>query len=153
MHNFPIKLGNKEFWISRSIAICVIAITRDNKILIVKRGNNGQDEPGKWCLPCGYLDYGETLKQACTREFSEETGLYKHPDNFKLYNIFDTPSENRQNVTLCYYIEECERLSYFSPNDEIVDRAYISVDEISYYTFAFNHDKVISKFMSDFYDN
>ena len=30
---------------------------------------------GKWCIPCGYVEYDEDVREAAMREFHEETGL------------------------------------------------------------------------------
>lgn len=48
-------------------------VIREGKILLVKRRN----EPGrgKWSIPGGLVELGETLEQAVIREFKEETGL------------------------------------------------------------------------------
>ena len=39
-------------------------------ILLTKRGDNG-----RWCLPGGQLDSGESVTETCAREVLEETGL------------------------------------------------------------------------------
>ena len=48
-------------------------LVEEDQILLVQRIFN--PEKGKWCLPAGYLDSGETPEQAVKREVLEETGL------------------------------------------------------------------------------
>ena len=43
--------------------------TREN-ILLTRRSDNG-----RWCLPGGGMDAGESASEACVREVLEETGL------------------------------------------------------------------------------
>ena len=35
----------------------------------------GRRYQGHWCIPCGYLEWGEEVRTAAAREFLEETGL------------------------------------------------------------------------------
>lgn len=44
---------------------------RDRPIVLIQRRN----EPLGWALPGGFVDVGETVEQAATREAREETGL------------------------------------------------------------------------------
>ena len=30
---------------------------------------------GQWCIPCGYVEYDEDVRDAARREFREETGI------------------------------------------------------------------------------
>ena len=54
---------------------CVGAIVRDRagRLLLIKRGHD--PEAGKWSLPGGRIEPGETDAQALVREMREETGL------------------------------------------------------------------------------
>ena len=45
----------------------------DGKILLVKRKT--EPEIGKWSIPGGHVDIGESLESAVERELYEETGL------------------------------------------------------------------------------
>lgn len=55
------------------IALCTNAVVFDaerHKILLTRRADNG-----RWCLPGGHVDPGETVAESCAREVREETGL------------------------------------------------------------------------------
>ena len=48
-------------------------ILKDDKILLVKRG--AEPGIGKWSIPGGSMEFGETMEEAVKREVKEETGL------------------------------------------------------------------------------
>jgi 8-oxo-dGTP diphosphatase len=51
------------------IGIAAAARTADGRLLLIRRGDSG-----KWALPGGTLEWGETMRRAITREVFEETG-------------------------------------------------------------------------------
>jgi ADP-ribose pyrophosphatase YjhB (NUDIX family) len=48
-------------------------VLRDDHVLLVRRG--GQPSAGKWSLPGGLVELGETTEEAVLRELVEECGL------------------------------------------------------------------------------
>ena len=54
------------------------------KILLTRRADNG-----RWCLPGGEMDPGESAAEACAREVLEETGLEVQVT--KLVGVYTTP--------------------------------------------------------------
>jgi 8-oxo-dGTP pyrophosphatase MutT (NUDIX family) len=64
--------------------------TNREKVLLTQRADNG-----RWCLPGGGMESGESAAQACEREVWEETGLkvratrligvYSNPDQLVIY--------------------------------------------------------------------
>jgi len=62
---------------SRPIVGVGAIILRDARILLVKRGTPPLE--GKWSLPGGAQELGETLEQAIIREVREETSLCIEP--------------------------------------------------------------------------
>jgi ADP-ribose pyrophosphatase YjhB (NUDIX family) len=49
-------------------------VIEDDRLLLVRRGPNAT-RSGLWCIPCGFLDYGEEVRDGAAREVVEETGL------------------------------------------------------------------------------
>ena len=156
MKNFSIKVDNKEYWISRSIAVVGFVITKDEKgnfvFLANKRGKGCPDYQGCWNLPCGYLDYNETTKQAVSREIYEETGLNVPTYNFDLYNIDDSPGANRQNVTFVYwtknphyYLQQLTTKN--SEKNEVADIKWVKFKDVHKFKWAFNHKQLIREML------
>ncbi|CAG0950046.1 ADP-ribose pyrophosphatase [Anaerolineae bacterium] len=68
----------------------IIFDKKREKVLLTQRADNG-----RWCLPGGGMDAGESVTQACEREVWEETGLrvrvtrligvYSNPDQLVIY--------------------------------------------------------------------
>lgn len=60
----------------RNPGVGVAVLLRDGqeRVLLVQRGPE-VSQSGKWCIPCGYLDYGEAAQAGARREVLEETGL------------------------------------------------------------------------------
>lgn len=56
-------------------AIVCKYIKGEKYILFLKRAADKAVEPGKWCLPGGHIDEGETIEQAAARELKEEANL------------------------------------------------------------------------------
>ncbi|HEY2980527.1 MAG TPA: NUDIX domain-containing protein [Anaerolineales bacterium] len=68
----------------------VILDEKREKALLTRRADNG-----RWCLPGGMMEAGESAAEACAREVREETGLrvrvkrligvYSDPDQLVIY--------------------------------------------------------------------
>jgi 8-oxo-dGTP pyrophosphatase MutT (NUDIX family) len=101
----------QDYFISRAVAVVgvvFISIVGDNmRVLVTKRSEKMRDEAGKYGVPCGYLDWNETLYDAMVREVYEETSLYLPNyeeflvtnNNKKSFTVHDKPTDNRQNVS------------------------------------------------------
>jgi 8-oxo-dGTP diphosphatase len=59
------------FYQNPAVGVAAI-ILRDRKVLLGQRLGSYE---GKWCIPCGYVEWDEDVYGAVRREFEEETGL------------------------------------------------------------------------------
>lgn len=50
----------------------VVVPAEASHLLLVRRTGT---RSGQWCIPCGYIEYGEEIRAAAAREVLEETGL------------------------------------------------------------------------------
>lgn len=156
MRNFPVTVEGKEYWISRSVATVGFIFTVDNglRVLAVKRGKGAPDNIGKWCAPCGYLDYDETLRECCCREVLEETGLKIRRNSLQPFGVDDVPT-GRQNITHRFWdfsINYGGQTVYpggTEPN-EIEDVEWIGMSELNHYEWAFGHKRLIACLACDY---
>jgi ADP-ribose pyrophosphatase YjhB (NUDIX family) len=65
------------------VSAVILDVSR-SKILLTRRTDNG-----RWCLPGGGMDAGESLEECCVREVWEETGLTVRV--VRLLGIYSTP--------------------------------------------------------------
>ena len=153
MNNFPIEHNGETYWVSRSMAVsCFVFANINGKwcVLANQRGIGTPDYQGCWNVPCGYLDYNETTKQAAIRETYEETGVQLSDALF--WGFEDDPEENRQNVTFRYFaIIDDPQPSNVSlstealggEDNEVSSVAWIPLDVIADFDWAFDHDILI----------
>lgn len=158
--NFPIEKDGKTYWVSRSIAVLGLVICESggkNYILVNKRGEGCPDYNGMWNIPCGYLDYNETLREGVCREIWEECGVMVQPTYFALHSVNDDPNDsNLQNVTMRYVAKVPASFMTAMLNDrnseknEVADIMWMDVNDIGNYEWAFNHKQLLKDILFGF---
>ena len=62
------------FFAHMAVGVAVVAAGPSGRVLLVQRAP-GHFGAGLWCLPCGYVEWGEDLRSAAAREALEEAGV------------------------------------------------------------------------------
>ena len=161
--------NGEELWISRSVVvICVVArITDDNKIEILaeKRGPL-VSATGRWCFPCGYLDYDEDLTDAVIREVQEETGYTLERKDVNFIDINSKPEGKKQNVGIRHiaFIDndkkqisdfeldtnEVTELKWIEIGESVGNILNIDVNKLDCVKWAFNHKSLIIHIINEY---
>ena len=93
-----------------------VILHESGRVLLVKR--RYAPRAGAWCLPAGFMEYGETPRQCAARELREETGLgCRLGDLFGVYAGFDDP---RVRAILVLY-EARRSGGRLSPGDDAIE--------------------------------
>ena len=107
----------------------VIFDSTRQSVLLTRRSDNG-----RWCLPGGAMDPGESAAEACAREVLEETGLVVRV--VRLVGLYSTPHQiieyadgnRRQGLTLNF---EAESISgELCISDETTEVGYFSQEQM-----------------------
>jgi mutator protein MutT len=75
-------------------------VVRDGTVLLVRRGK--APLYGRWVVPGGTVELGETLEEALVREMEEETGLRVEP--LEILTVFDRIEREGGRVAYHYVI-------------------------------------------------
>jgi 8-oxo-dGTP diphosphatase len=68
-------IAEARFLIERTRMFAAVAVEKDGQILMLRRGKTAPWMPGKWNLPGGEVEEGETPQQAAAREAREEASI------------------------------------------------------------------------------
>lgn len=125
----------KEYWISRSTVVIPIVFKYDiqnNDIYtLVERRGPAVSHQGEWCCPCGYIDWDESLEEACVREVREETGLELDEERIKLFEVSTDKHTKTQTIDLfyeCWTAYESDfHTDRIETRDEVLDVKWLKV--------------------------
>lgn len=84
-------------------------VVRDGRVLLIRRGK--PPLLGRWAVPGGTVELGESLEQALVREMREETALDVEPS--ELLTVFDRVERDAEGVLYHFVIVDylCRWLS------------------------------------------
>jgi len=112
-------------------------IVREGKIVLVKRGREPFE--GKWALPGGFVDSGESVEEACVREAKEETGLDVRVK--ELVGVFSNPRRDPRGTVGIAFL--CEAMGgEMKGGDDAREAAWFPLEELP--ELAFDHKEIIN---------
>jgi ADP-ribose pyrophosphatase YjhB (NUDIX family) len=113
-----------------------------DKVLLCKR--NIEPRLGKWTLPAGFLEMGETLQEGASRETVEEAGA-----EFELENLFSIMSVARVGQIHIFY--KARLISdKFNPGYETMEAKLFEEAEIPWEEIAF---KTVKETLKNYFED
>lgn len=111
-----------------------------NGIVAIQRSN----PPFGWALPGGFVDYGESLEEAVTREAKEETGL--DITDLKQFHTYSDPKRDPRFHTIgTVFIAQANGRP--EAGDDAAGLKVIKPNEIKNLDFAFDHKKILQDYL------
>jgi ADP-ribose pyrophosphatase YjhB (NUDIX family) len=124
------------FWQNPVVGVAVAVLDADSVIL--GRRSRGI-YAGQWCIPCGYVEYDEDVREAARREFAEETGLLvKLGDVLTVHSNFHNPAMHSVGIWFRGTVEGGE----MQADDDLDDVAYHSLRK-PFPALAFPTDELV----------
>lgn len=125
------------------VGVGALILNEKNEVLLALRSQKAKNERGKWEIPGGAVEFGETLEAALHREVFEEFGVTV--SIVKKFNIVDhiLPDEHQHWVAqtfLCRIVsgepkncepEKCDSVGWFSVQEaESLDLSVVTKEDI-----------------------
>jgi len=134
------QCGSTHYLNPKVISGCLVY--QNDQVLLCKRAI--EPRLGLWTLPAGFMENGETTRQAAIRETLEETGATIKTN--ELFAITNSPHINHVNI---FYLAELKSLDFHSTleSSEVI---LFKKDDIPWDRIAFHTVKLIlEKFFID----
>lgn len=122
-----LRCGLCGFVLYRNPIVGVAAIVMEKGSVLLGKRRPGGPWGDKWCIPCGYVEWGEDIREAAQREFLEETGL-----RVKIGKLFAVHSNfhNQSFLTVGIWFRAEVIGGVLQAGDDLTQAGYLPLDGI-----------------------
>lgn len=133
----------ETFYRNPTVGVAVMLVEKA-KILLVKRSGSYR---GKWCIPCGHVEWGEDVREAAAREFFEETGI-----DVTVGRVFEVHSNfhDTEKQTVGVWFWGCRKGGRLIPGPEVSDVTFFGLDSLP--DLAFPTDVKVCKELMEYFE-
>ncbi len=121
----------------------IIPILPDGRIVLVRRRDTG-----KWSLPGGVVDWGETIPSTVRRELTEETGLELKTLK-RLVGVYSEPDRDPRFHSICVVVEAAvDGVMNVADTLEITDIKAFTLEDIELQYLSHDHGRHLQDYLT-----
>ena len=121
----------------------VLLATRGS-LLMVRR--KFEPRVGAWCLPAGFMEFGETPEECAVRELYEETGIRGRLT--RLFNIYAGTDDPRTRSILILYVAE-HAGGTLTPGDDAIEAEFFPLAGLPAPIAFSSHTRALAEYRSE----
>lgn len=124
----------------------VVLTVREDRLKVLAVRRRADPYRGRWALPGGFVEPGETLDQAAQRELQEETGLLTGTVHLEQLASYGDPGRDpRMRVVTVAYLALAPDLPAPAAGDDAADARWLEVDQLlnDPSSLAFDHGRIL----------
>ncbi len=110
-----------------------VILQRAGSVLLGKR------KSGEWCIPCGHVEWNETIEGAAIREAAEELNLKVH--NLQLFAVHSNFHDSENHTVGVWFEAECKHYDMACAGGDLTDIAWFPLDSLP--PLAFPTDETV----------
>ncbi len=110
--------------------VLVIFKDKQNRIVLLQRSQKASFAPGKYCIPGGRVEKGETFRDAAVRESFEELGVVIHHDDLKFVHTFYRNSGKEELVVIVFEALKWQGDVYNKEPEKHTDLLWSDIDQL-----------------------
>jgi len=120
------------------LTVDCVAVDGDGRLLLIKRKN--PPYAGKYALPGGFVDIGETVEDACRRELMEETAI--KAGRLELIGVYSNPLRDPRGHTCSVAFLTCLARGRPKAGDDAAGAEWVK--GWSKLDLAFDHARIVA---------
>ncbi len=104
-----------------TVGVAAIVLTHEGLLLGRRRG-------GGWCIPCGHVEWDESIRQAAVREMKEELGIdIQLGTIYNAHSNFHNPAQHTVGIWFNAALPDTAELV---PGGDLIELRMFSLDQI-----------------------
>ena len=129
-----------------------LVFPRPDELVVITRAIKGEASFGKEALPGGYVEIGQTWREALRDEIDQEAHIEVSTEHMQPYDFHSTPDTSRILFFAVIRPEGVKQVRKYSPTNETSARRMVGIGYWRQPKLCFPlHNQVLTRYTNEFY--